>query len=505
MRHFIHKPSPTGKYKSILLIKESSFIQKEIEKAYILPLIELGYDSHYIFSMTLKYNEHGKAPAKFMQAYLKQVLSAAENREVTTLLVADAGYFKQLTKERKAEPHYGYVKPCAIPGYEHMKVILTVNYQALFYKPDLQQKLDRSLDAMVKDLEGFHVEPGTGIIHAAYNCTDTYTLRSRLKALHQYPVLTVDIETRGLDLTIGMLGTIAFAWDEHNGTVFNVSLHQGPHTQNIFRAALRNFFEKYKGKCIYHGATFDIKVLVFELFMSNWQDKSGMMKGLEIMTRNVDCTKIITYLATNTTSGNTLDLKSNAAEFAGNYAQDEIHDITKIPLPDLMEYNLIDCLSTWFVYNKYWQKMVDEEQLNVYNTILQPSIKLVCQMELVGMPLDDNEVMLADHKLSEELRHVKARLTTSQIIIDYTKRLKLEALIKKNKSLKKKQYTEDEFHHEGFNPNSNQQVAHLLHDVLKMDIIDLTPTKQPSVGGDTLKKHLNQLKSKFNLTDEDFK
>jgi len=505
MRHLIHKLNPTGKYKAVLLLKEASFNIGEIDNYYIHPLMRRGYDPQDIFTLSLAYNDAGKAPAKLMREHLEVVLRATESVEVKTLLVADASYFKQLTKLRKADPHFGYIKPCAIKGYEHLQVVLAVNYQALFYNPNLQQKLDRALDTMMDTLSGFHIEPGTDIIHSQMIIGQEFEFDAGFEELHKHDVLTVDVETRGLELHKGMLGTIAFAWDKHNGVIFNVSMHSGYYNQDIMHERLRKFFQEYEGKCIYHGATFDIKVLIFELFMRDWNDKSGMIQGLETMTKNIECTKIITYLATNSTAGNKLDLKSNAAEFAGNYAQDDITDITQIPLPDLLEYNLIDCLATWFVYEKYWPKILDENQQHIYETVLRPSIKLVVQMELVGMPLDKVEVSLAQAQLSRTLWRVEKQLLNSQVLIDCYKRLKFDAFILKRDSLKRKVIKEEDFKFDPFNPNSNQQVSYLLHEYIKLDVIDLTPTKQPSVGASTLKKHLNQLISKYSLTDEDLK
>lgn len=501
----LHKPSSTGKYKAALLLKESSFNVQEINTHYIDPLIQRGYDPRDIFTLSLAYDDNGKAPAKLMKEHLAAVLRATEAVEVKTLLVADAGYFKQLTKLRKADIHFGYIKQCAIKDYEHIQVILAVNYQALFYNPSLQANLNRALDTMMDSLTGLHIEPGTDIIHSVKYYRKLSEMGSVMSELHTHPVLTVDVETRGLSLAKGMLGTIAFAWNQHNGIVINVSMDQGYYQQDQVKKKLINFFQKYKGKCIYHGATFDIKVLIFELFMKDFNDKSEMMRGLEIMTKNIDCTKIITYLATNSTSGNKLDLKSNAAEFAGNYAQDDIDDITKIPLPELLEYNLIDCLSTWFVYEKYWPKILAEKQNHIYETVLQPSIKLVIQMELVGMPLDEFKVQIMKTQLEKALWKVETNLVNSQIIKDCHKRLKLEALVLKNESLKTKVIEEKDFKFDPFNSNSNKQVGYLLHTFLKLDVIDATPTKQPSVGAGTLKKHLNQLISKYDLSDEDLK
>lgn len=76
--------------------------------------------------------------------YLAKLLLGLSEIGVTVLYVTDSNYFKALTKQAKAEPHMGYVLPCAVSGFEHMRVILGINYQALIYNPDLQDKLDLS-------------------------------------------------------------------------------------------------------------------------------------------------------------------------------------------------------------------------------------------------------------------------------------------------------------------------------------------------------------------------
>lgn len=59
---------------------------------------------------------------------------------------------------------------------------------------------------------------------------------------------------------------------------------------------------------------------------------AGLLEGLDVMTRSFQDTKIIKYLATNSTAGNVLSLKASAHEFAGNWAVEEIKDIRKVPL-----------------------------------------------------------------------------------------------------------------------------------------------------------------------------
>ncbi|MDR8433759.1 DNA polymerase I, partial [Acinetobacter baumannii] len=95
-------------------------------------------------------------------------------------------------------------------------------------------------------------------------------------------------------------------------------------------------------------------------------DRRGMLHGLHTMYRSLDDTKVIAYLATNSTAGNVLGLKELAQPFAGNWAQSEIHDIRKIHHSDLLRYNLVDCLSTFYVYERYLPAMIADKQEEIY-------------------------------------------------------------------------------------------------------------------------------------------
>ena len=96
---------------------------------------------------------------------------------------------------------------------------------------------------------------------------------------------------------------------------------------------------------------------------------------------------LYTYLAKNSTTEVKLDLKSNALEFAGNYGIN-VKDASALPVEVLLEYNLKDCLATWYVYNKYKAIVEKQNLLKPYTTIFQPSIKVLLKMMLTGLPLD---------------------------------------------------------------------------------------------------------------------
>jgi DNA polymerase-1 len=326
-----------------------------------------------------------------------------------------------------------------------------------------------------------------------------------LDSLHQYPTLTCDIEAFSLEFYKAGIGSIAFAWNQHEGIAFSVDYNELPTptdlgffgyqlTNQKIRTLLTAFFLSYKGTLIYHNITYDAKVLTYELFMKNMLDTAGMIEGIKAMTKDVHCTKIITYLATNSCAGNVLGLKENSQEFTGNYSQQEIKDIRRIPKDQLLRYNLLDCLATWFVFNKNLPRMINDKQDKIYNTLMLPGIKVVMQEELCGMPIDMAQVLQAEHL---------AVLSQSKEIQDYTLQLQKEEMVKKNLLLKVKVKPLEDFADIAFNPNSNQNLQGLLHDQWKLPVIDTTDSGSPATGGKTLKKHLVHLMSEYSISEEE--
>ena len=498
MKHILFHANAKNQYKIALLIKEKAFASNNLNKNYISPLISRGLTPDSILALSLKYNDKGKAPVSVIKEHLETILKACRQLSTDTLLVGDSAYFKTLTKLRKAEPHYGYIKPCAIKGYEDIQVILTINYQTLFYNPAIQEKLDMSLDTLMNHVQGTHVDLGTNIIHKANYPSTMLDIRKQLTELLKYPFLSCDIETKSLELAEAGLATISFAWSEHEGCAF--AIDRGPSDE--VKDFLCDFFELYQGTLVYHGGTYDIKILIYELFMDHSLDIKGIVYGLELMYQKVHDTKLITYLATNTTAGNVLGLKENAFEFAGNYAQEDIKDTTLIPLPQLLEYNLVDCLATWYVFNKNYVQMVEDQQLNIYKEIFIPSMKVITHMELIGMPMNAATIKITSNKLNLIASGNNFILNQSQLIKNWCWRKQRERFIEKNLLLKRKFKPIEEFAKD-LNPNSPTQLQDLLYEEFGFDVIDKTDTGLPATGGDTLKKLLNKLIEEHTITDKE--
>ena len=499
MRHHIFEEAE--KYKVALLFKASAFNKQEILTNYVSSLNQQGVTSQEVIAFTLQYDDNGKAPVKFIKNYLDNLLPALDSLGVQHLYVADAAYFKVLAGQSKAETHFGYSFTCKIKGFEHMTVVLGINYQALIFNPALEAKLDKSVQTLADVVTGNYMPPGHNIIQGASYPSTLEGIAKALNELHQCPELSCDIEGFSLRFNEAGIGTIAFAWDEHHGVAFACDYYAslpgmnydpawpGSNIRNPkVRALLKEFFTTYKGKLTWHSASYDLKAVIYALWMKDMLDTEGLLEGLKIMADRFDDTKIIAYLATNSTAGNVLGLKSLAHEFAGNWAKDDIKDIRKIPLDELLKYNLVDCLSTWYVKNKFTPIMVEDNQETLYKELMLPSLRAIIQMELTGMPMSAERVQQVKSNLTAIQQEHLSKIVNSPLIKVLNLVIQTSEMEKANAKLKTKQHPLEKFSDVTFNPNSGPQLQRLLYEQMGLPVIDYTDTKQPATGADTIEK-----------------
>ncbi|WP_038345644.1 DNA polymerase [Acinetobacter sp. A47] len=499
MRHLLFA-EPQDSYDVAILIKPSSFNEQEILNNYVKPLEVQGISRERVIAFTLEYGPNNKVTATQCKQYLEKLLPVLAEQGIKYLYCADAPYFKVLAKQTKAEPHYGYRLNVGIKDFEYLQVTLGTNWSALTYNPNLVEKLDLSVQTLADIVNGTYAALGQGIIEYEDYPDNLQKIEWALNRLHQYPVLTCDTETFSLKFYEAGLGTCAFAWSKHEGMAFPVEITKNANPMNPdhcsrklnpeVKKLLRRFLESYKGKLVFHNAAYDIKVLIYSLWMRDPLDREGLLHGLDVLTRNMDDTKLIIYLATNSAAGNFLSLKDNAHEFAGNWAQSDIADIRKIPYDDLLRYNLVDCLSTWYVYEKYYPIMVRDQQEKLYKEQFLPTLKVIIQMELIGMPMDADEVQNLKRTLVAEQEECLAVIEKSQWVDLTLKRMQLDAVVKYNGEHIKQKTVED-FCDMKFNPGSPKQLGILLYNVMTLPVLDRTKTKEPATGADVLEKLLN--------------
>lgn len=491
MQYYHPEPTPQDTYYLAILIPQSAFKQTELDKHYIQPLLNQGFNKQDIVVFPLAQGDKGKTSAALMKEYLVELLTWLKAFDIKLLYVADATYFKHLTKISKVVQQTGYVLPCKAKDYGPYSAIYGVNYRRLFTEPKLTDVLTRSLTAVSNWKSGNYNKPGDQIIKAAYYPTSMEDIRASIQSLLSYTQLVIDIETTSLKFYEAELASIAFCYADGCGLAFTIGRDHTKEEQYQIQSWLKDFFTLYEGNSIYHNCNYDVKILVYRLFMQSEQDQKGLLRGLDWLTRRWDDTKIISYLATNTTTENSLSLKDLAQVYAGDYGALEDGSIVNVPTAELLEYNLKDTLATWWVYQTYYPLMQQDKQEELYKTLLLPTAKVIVQMELTGMPINPDTVQVTCAALTTKEANLAAVIAQHPLIQSFTLVLRQQTSAKQHMKWKVKQEPLSYFDYVVFNPNSDDQVRELLYPYLGLPVIDTTDSGLPSTAGDTLKKLRN--------------
>ena len=491
-----------------LVVLAAAINTDEIKKAYLDPF---GIDpaSTIIFSLSQAPGKK-KTPAGEMKEFVQtELLPELTQAAPKYIVCTDAEYFKILTTSSKAEAQLGYVVDCVFGPW---KVVYVPNYRSIFYDPPkVKAKIAQSMEALCDHARGNYADPGTDILKYEFYPRGVEEVEHALDQLLEMGVdLASDIEAFSLKHHSAGIGSIAFAWNQHEGTAFLVDYEpiegatEAPFGRQVrnepVRALLKKFFTKLTKRLLWHNISYDVYVLIYQLWMNSLIDTEGLLEGMTHMLEpsRWEDTKLITYLATNSCAGNKLSLKDQAQEFAGNYAESEIGDITKIPASFLLRYNLVDACSTWFVYNKHWDTMNADNQRGIYEKEFKEAILDIVQMQLTGMPIYMPRVQEVRTILEEIEQSALDVIQSSPVVQEFTYEMNLAWVEEKNATLKKKQVTLADAK-EKFNPNSAQQLQALLYGVasgcLCLPILEVTESKLPATDADTLKALVSHAKS----------
>ena len=449
---------------TILLIKDDSLNKAEISNHYLSKLMGEGILRDTILILPLIYNTSTKILAKTAKAYLDKLIGKIP-ASATKLVIADSSYFKFITKTSKVSSNYGAVVAGSHPGYTHFTCAYVPNYKSLFQQPENAQLIDLGIKAIAGTSNSV-------LIKSAEYGFQYGSDRELLDSLYQYPVLSADIETTGLSLEDEII-SISFAWTKHDGLAIDLSI------TGIYY--LKKFFENYKGKLIFHNGLFDAKLLIRSLWMEHNTDYVGMMQGLSYF-KNFDDTMIMAYLAKNATTKVSLRLKEVALEYVGNYAI-EIQDTSKYTKQEILKYNLIDTLATFYVWEKYYIEILSRP----YREIFQPSLYSLLKMMLVGLPMNSHRVNEVHNILASKEKVLKEQIQENNHVIVFNTILQKDACIKANEQLKKLVKPISDFSNIKFNPSSHIQLAKLLFETLELPILDKTKSGAPSTSSDVLK------------------
>ena len=434
-------------------------------------------------------------PAAQLKEITSNLESCIETCGIKTVYVAESAVFKKLAGVKKSTEYLAI--PCR-PKDESKdyNIVYGVNYQRLFYEPTLINDLTRSYNVAIALSEGrdFDVIP-PDLTSKVVKLKEYFEMKAVLAQLMAEPSLALDLETFSLRFYEAGIASFTLSPSTESAYSFLCDMYEEDGVNHrekchTVRHLLRDFLISYTGSVRYHNMSFDAKILIYVLFMNeDLNNLTGLLEGLKQVTKAFDDTKIITYLATNSTSGNELSLKRQSQEFAGNYGLgDDIKDVLKIKEDTLLIYNGIDGLATNFVYEKHWPTLIADDQLDIYNTIFKPSIKLFLQAELTGIPISMEHVYEAERKLLE------AKKVQTDIILANPTVQQLIPILQQNKTdahnakLKTKVIDVSTYSHITYNTGSDAQTSILLFDLANLAFEDTTPTGKPSVSKDSLIK-----------------
>jgi DNA polymerase-1 len=439
--------------------------------------------------------------------FLSELLAVLSDLGVEHVLVAVPDYYKTLTGAAKAAAEVGVLHSpdsAHFGDFAHMKVGYIPNHKMMFFDPEkTHHGINLAVNSVLADRANKYAPPGEGILKKYYFPTSHDEIEEALDYIVEIPHLAIDIEGFSLEHHDAGIGSIAFSWNENEGIAFQVDW--APGFPNIdLRWALITFFKrrhilasKETYRNLFHNAGYDVPVLIYQLSLNHMVARN-LEQLFDWFTSNgiIEDTKIISYLATNSTAGNKLSLKDQAIEFAGNYAVDDIKDITKIPVRELLEYNLIDACATNYVYNKNRERMMRDRQGDVYYGIFLPSLLDVIEMQLNGLPVDMNQVAKSKKALEEIRDQALGIIRTTTLVVDYTQHLKEQEAIKRNETYKKKRVTAADIDLT-FNPNSDTQLAGLLYgdDFFGLPVLGTTDSGAPSTKGTYIKALKNHTTS----------
>ena len=509
---------------------------QELYKTYIQDATDIDkFDSKVeadILCITLPTEDAKRKPtASFIKNHLSKIkeliskYAEKENKSLELIIVDQPEWFKIITKQSKTDSTLGSVLPDINMGSK-AKVAFAPDMDRYYKEYNIyNRKIYFLKQSIINWLYFKNTEIISQIARANEFSQDwwikEYNLEKTLEYLMSHKIISLDVETFSLKPETSGIISVAIAWSKFQGIAFNVDDISTKNKNKNVRRLLASFLEKYTasgGIILYHNASFDISVLIRQLWMDNIEDQEGLLKGIKILLgekgEKFECTQIITWLATNSCIRTNLSLKELAKPFLGAWSIDKdwfkqkyLNYQNTISNQTLLEYNLNDTRATWWVYEKYKPILIRDNQKYVYDNIFKPSMLEVVQMQLTGVPLHYDKYLNTKRIIEKEKDTLYKNMLIHPIVKKFVYDLEEEAINKKNKTLKTKVVSRKDL---GtikalkiyFNPLSSVQIKTLLFDKRYCRLTFKRTTKKgtPSVDGDTL-KYLYNDKSLENKKD----
>lgn len=362
---------------------------------------------------------------------------------------------------------------------------------------DLQAGYRRSIEVFCNVASGQNTEATVAQSKYVRQYINIYAATT--KAYSRFPkVFSIDLETFSLDFTKAGVATLSITGDSTT-TVFKVNHPDIPKSGLVksnlkllerFRQYLRKLF-KQADKIIIHNSGYDVKVLIYWLYMDYLGDYKGMLEGIQTFRNKIEDTLIMAHILRNSTIKNNLSLENLAKEIYGEYGLgDAIKDVSKVPIDELCNYNATDTEATMYLYHTFKQQLLDDGLDKVYRELQLPFQMVLTQAELVGMPVDMDRVVEVGRMLQKRADNALKVIRASSYHQEATLKIQELNLVKRNAKLVNK-VTLDTIPIVDVNMNSAPQKNILFYDVMGLPPIAKTASGNDTTQAKVMEAYLN--------------
>jgi len=436
------------------------------------------------YDLSLKESTGKHLKANFLQDVV-DIKEYCENEGVTIIACTSPEFFKHATGQG-----FMYNLGKAFKGtgiLDGYTIVPVLNAFMLLAQPQKIKELNLSIHTLDDVLNGNYEDEVNIIDEVDVNTlTDPNEIKEVLKKLSKAPMLTMDIETTGLLLGKDRIITIALSPNEKEAYSFPVCPEYSDDYE-VIREYLDEFYLNYKGQQLWHNAMFDVPFILRDLLEIKVNDRrstNSILNSWDILD-----TMHVKYLAVNGLQRTPLGLKESLMSIYGEYDsgidQSRLLDYS---YKEVGEYNCYDVTGTWEVYNKYYPKMQEDGQEEIFKNYYIPSLKTLLKFKYGGAIVNMEKLEEASVQLTELLEKEYKILEANSYIQEVQLDLNYNAMFKYNSSHIKQKTVED--FNISFNPNSSAHKCLLFYDTWGYDILETTKTGNPSVGKDVVKEYL---------------
>jgi len=270
--------------------------------------------------------------------------------------------------------------------------------------------------------------------------------------LNQAKEIAYDVETKTLDMVTGELIGVSFCWKENKAAYLPWSI-----SKNQFQE-IKKILENPKIKKIGHNLKYDWAIMKKE--------------GINVKPLYFD-TMIASYLSNTQTRIHNLDqvafvelgYESQSIEELIGKGKEQIN-LDQVEIEKVGQYSAEDADISFKIYKKLAPKIKSENLKELFYNIEMPLVKILGQMEILGIKLDQKFLKNLNSKITKKINLLKSKI-----------------------------------HHiagKDLNINSTQQLRKVLFEKLQIDTSEIKRTK---TGYSTAASELEKMRGKHKIID----